>query len=197
MKIYKSGESVKAICYNCEDIVNAVFQVRDVPFSDGCGIAKGILVGVCEQCDRVIVSLPQSTPSIKKQLEALRKPIESRLPAHLLDILNLASTALGGTVDSGPMLMRFYIHNLATDAKAASKITLLLRSDLAKGKAEKCLSLRGRTISEDIDALKKATDISSTNDLIKGVILKINDDVLVKKRSKPVKQLKDVLAAVV
>lgn len=195
MKIFKSGESIRAICYNCEEIVNAVFQVRDVPFSDGSGIAKGILVGACEHCDHVIISLPQSTPSIKKQLEAQHKPIESRLPAHLLDILNLASSEVGGTVDCSPMLMRFYIHNLAADAKAACKINLYLRSDLAKGKSDKCLTLRGRTLNEDIDALKKTTHISNTTDLIKGVILKINDDVLVKKRSKPVNELKNVLSA--
>ena len=197
MKIFKSGESVQAICHNCESIQNAVFQVRDVPFSEGGGTTKNILVGVCEQCDHVIVTPHQSTPSIKKQLETQRKPIESRLPAHMLDILNLASVEIGGTVDLVPHLMRFYIHNLATDAKAASKITIFLRSELAKGKAEKRLSLKGRMISEDIDALKKAADINNTTDLIKGVILKINDDVLVKKRASAIKELRGVLAAAV
>ena len=67
MKIFKSGETVQAICYNCKSIQKAVFQIRDVPFSDGSGTAKAILVVVCEQCDQAIVTPHQSTPSIKAQ----------------------------------------------------------------------------------------------------------------------------------
>ena len=42
------------------------FCVRDVPFSDGSGIVEQILVGVCDQCKRVIAIPAQSTPKIKE-----------------------------------------------------------------------------------------------------------------------------------
>ncbi|MEJ2743483.1 MAG: hypothetical protein P8176_13645, partial [Gammaproteobacteria bacterium] len=68
--------------------------------------------------------------------------------------------------------------------------------DLATGKAEKRLSLKGRQIYADIETLKTISHISNTTDLIKSVILKINDDVLVKKEPKYTRQLKDIMASV-
>ena len=122
MKIFKVGDSQKAICENCRSLENATFTLRDVPFSDSSGVVKNVLVGVCDKCDEVSILPHQSTPVVKKQLEAQRKPIESRLPAHMLDILNLASAEIGESVDFVPHLMKFYIQNLAADEKAASKI---------------------------------------------------------------------------
>lgn len=196
MKIFKVGDSQKAICENCRSLENATFKLRDVPFSDGSGLVKNVLVGVCDKCDQVSILPHQSTPVVKKQLEAQRKPIESRLPAHMMDILNLATLELGGSTDFVQNLMKFYIHKLASDEKSAKTIARFLKSELATGKAEKRLSLKGRQIYKDIEVLKTTSRISNTTDLIKGVILKINDDVLVRKEPKPMRQLKDIMASV-
>lgn len=196
MKIFKVGDSQKAICENCRSLENATFKLRDVPFSDGSGLVKNVLVGVCDKCNEVSILPHQSMPVVKKQLEALRKPIESRLPAHMVDILNLATLELGGSTDFVPNLVKYYIHTLATNKKSARNIALFLKSDLATGKAEKRLSLKGRQIYSDIETLKTISHISNTTDLIKSVILKINDDVLVNKEPKSTKQLKDIIASV-
>ncbi len=197
MKIFKVGDSQQAICEACGTLENATFALRDVPFSDGEGLVKNVLVGVCDRCDGVVVLPHQSSPVVKRQLEARRKPIESRLPAHLLDILNLASVEIGGSVDFVPHLMKFYIYSLAADEKSASVMAKFLLSDLATGKAEKRLSLKGRRIYEDVEALKITARIDNTTDLIKTVILKINDDLLVNKRGRPLQQLRNIAAAVV
>lgn len=196
MKIFKVGDSQKAICENCRSLENATFKLRDVPFSDGSGLVKNVLVGVCDKCDQVSILPHQSTPVVKRQLEAQRKPIESRLPAHMVDILNLATLELGGSTDFVQNLMKFYIHKLASDEKSAKTIARFLESELATGKAEKRLSLKGRQIYADIEILKTTSRISNTTDLIKSVILKINDDVLVKKEPKSSRQLKDIMASV-
>ncbi len=196
MKIFKVGDSQKAICENCRSLENATFKLRDVPFNDGSGLVKNVLVGVCDKCDKVSILPHQSTPVVKKQLEKQRKPIESRLPAHMVDILNLATLELGGSTEFVPSLVKYYIHALATNEKSAKTIALFLKSDLATGKAEKRLSLKGRQIYEDIEMLKIISRISNTTDLIKSVILKINEDVLVKKEPKPTRQLKDIIASV-
>lgn len=196
MKIFKVGDSQKAVCENCRSLENATFELRDVPFSDGSGWVKNVLVGVCNKCDQVIILPHQSTPAIKKQLETQRKPIESRLPAHMLDILNLATLELGGSIDFVQHLMKFYIHKLANDEKSAKGIARYLKSELAAGKAEKRLSLKGRKIYEDVELLKEKSRISNTTDLIKSVILKINEDVLVKKKPKSTKQLQEIMASV-
>ena len=124
MKIFKVGESQTAICESCRSLESATFTLRDVPFSDGSGTVKNVLVGVCDRCDEVCILPHQSTPMVKRQLEAQRKPIESRLPAHMLDILNMASSEIGGSTDFVPHLMKYYIHRLAADEKAAAKITV-------------------------------------------------------------------------
>jgi len=196
MKIFKVGDSQKSICENCRSLENATFTLRNVPFSDGRGIVKNVLVGVCDKCDEVSILPHQSTPVVKKQLEAQRKPIESRLPAHMLDILNLASSEICGSIDFVPHLMKFYIHSLVADEKAASKIAKYLTSDLAVGKAEKRLSLKGRKIYDDVDTLKSIANINNTTDLIKSIILKINEDVLIKKKPRPIQQLRNIAAAV-
>ena len=196
MKIFKAGDSQKAVCESCKSLESATFKLRNVPFSDGSGVVKNVLVGVCDQCDEVSILPHQSTPIIKKQLEAQRKPIESRLPAHMLDILNLASIEIGGSIDFVPYLMKFYIHRLASDKKAASKITAFLASELVSGKAEKRLSLKGRKIYQEVNTIKATTHIESTTDLIKSIILKINEDLLVKKKAGPIEQLRSIAAAV-
>lgn len=68
MKPYQEGDNGRAICGHCEKLITTTFMRRDVPFSDGKGISKAILVGVCDTCSQV-VSLPaQSTPAIRQLL---------------------------------------------------------------------------------------------------------------------------------
>ena len=50
-------------------------------------------------------------------------------------------------------------------------------------------------MAEEINHLKDITNIRSTTDIIKAIVLKINDDVLVKKKVGMIKQLKNIVAA--
>lgn len=65
MKLYQEGDHGTAICGHCEKVVTTTFMRRDVPFSDGKGIAKAILVGVCNTCSQVVSIPSQSTPAIR------------------------------------------------------------------------------------------------------------------------------------
>ena len=112
MKILKVGDSVKAACNHCQSFENITFKLRNVPFSDNTGMVKNVLVGVCEKCDSVAVLPHQSTPAVKKQLKVQKKSLESRVPAHMIDILNLVSDQLGGGSEFIPSLMKYYIHAL-------------------------------------------------------------------------------------
>jgi hypothetical protein len=86
MNILKVGDQEKVACDKCATFVTVTYKLRDVPFSDGSSIVKQVLVGVCEQCDNVCVLPHQSTPLVKKALEKQRQSVESRVPAHMLDI---------------------------------------------------------------------------------------------------------------
>lgn len=195
MKILKVGDTKKAACNNCESFQGVTFQLRDTPFSDGTGIVKNVLVGVCDACDSVAVLPHQSTPAIKKQLEKQRKSLESRVPAHMIDILNLASDKLGGGTDFSNNIMKFYIHALSNNIISPNHLTRYLNTELAEGPSQKRISLKGRHVEEELILLKELTAIENTTDLLKSVVLKINDDVLVNERQRPINQLKSVLAA--
>ena len=84
MKIIKVGDTQKAACNNCKSFQNVTFKLRDVPFSDGSGIVKNVLVGVCDSCDSVAVLPHQPTLIVKKQLVIQRKVTESRVPTHTI-----------------------------------------------------------------------------------------------------------------
>jgi len=195
MKILKEGDTKKVACDTCGSFQNATFQLRDVPFSDGEGLVKNVLVGVCDACDSVAVVPHQSTPVIKKQLDKQRKALEGRVPSHLVDILNLASDQLGAATDFVPSLIKFYIHALSKNEISSSNLSSLLKSDLAQGKATKRISLKGRYILEEAELVKASAHISSTTELLKSVVLKINDDILVHKRPKRIKALESLVAA--
>lgn len=196
MKIYKVGDTQQAICDRCASLETATFQLRDVPFSDGSGVVKSVLVGVCDRCDGVCILPHQSTPAVRAQLERQRKPVESRLPAHFLDILNLAVEELGGTPDFGPSLVKYYIHRLTSDQAAIREMEILLQTELAKGKADKRLSIKGRQVADDLKKLQDVTGLTNKTDLIKGAILLIHEEVLQAKKPDAIAQLKNALAAV-
>ena len=195
MKILKVGDTTKAACNTCKSFQDVTFKLRDTPFSDGSGIVKNVLVGVCNTCDSVAVLPHQSTPAVKKQLEKQRKSLESRVPAHMIDILNLASDKLGGGTEFVPNIVKYYIHALSNKDISSHQLSNYLKSDLAKGVAQKRISLKGRHLEAELIALKKLLEIESTTDLLKIVVLKINDDVLVNERQKPIGQLKNIMAA--
>jgi hypothetical protein len=195
MKILKVGDVQKAACNNCKSFQNVTFRLRDVPFSNASGIVKNVLVGVCDSCDSVVVLPHQSTPLVKRQLEVQRKATESRVPAHIIDILNLVCVELNGGPEFVPNLMKFYIHSLANKEISSQGMSKYLNSELAKGKAQKRISIKGRFVAEELNHLKTITNIKSTTELIKSIVLRINDDVLVKKKKGPIKQLKNIMAA--
>ncbi len=195
MKIFKVGDRQKAICGSCQSIQDAVFALRDVPFSDGSGTVKNVLVGVCSQCDEVILMPQQSAPVVKKQLEARKKAVETRVPAHMVDILNVASVSIGAGVDFVPALVKYYIHFLSSDRASVSHLADFLDSDLARGRAQKRISLKGKQVSDDLEIIKASADIPNTTDVMKAVVLKINEDVLVHPKIQVIKELKNVAAA--
>lgn len=195
MNILKEGDRKKAACECCGAFQEVTFRLRDVPFSDGSGLVRNVLVGVCDHCDSVAVIPQQSVPAISKQLAVQRKSVESRLPSHFLDILNLASSQLGATPDFSQALVKFYIHGLFCNEISSAGLSRLLNSELAKGKANRRLSLKGRRVAEELEALQDATQIATTTDVLKSVVLKINDDILVHKHPARIKALEALVAA--
>lgn len=195
MKILKVGDTQKAVCEHCKSFESITFKLRDVPFSDKSGIVKNVLVGVCDKCDSVAVLPHQSTPAVKKQLDSQRKAIEVRVPAHMIDILNLASYELDVGTEFTPNIVKYYVNALVNKAISCDSMFMLTGNDLFKGSAQKRLSLKGRAVADEVIKLKSMTHIESTSDLLKSVILTIHDDLLINKNPKSIANLKTIVAA--
>lgn len=78
MKLFQEGDKGKALCSHCKGLVETTYRRRDVPFSDGKGVASNILVGVCSTCDQVAAIPAQSTPAIREARQKEVKPVASR-----------------------------------------------------------------------------------------------------------------------
>lgn len=63
-KVFTAGDKSRAHCYRCLDIVHTTILQRDVRFSDGQGIAKNIIVGVCDDCGSIVAIPAQSVKAI-------------------------------------------------------------------------------------------------------------------------------------
>lgn len=195
MKIYKVGDSQKAVCEFCKAVKPMTLKLSDVPFSDGNGIVKNVLAGVCDDCGSTGFIPQQSVPMVKKQLDVRRKPLESRVPAHMVDILNLASNSVGAGTDFSATLIKYFIHQLSQDEKSALRLSEYLKSNLATGTSQKRLSLKGRVVFDELNTIKNKAQIYSTTDAIKAVVLKINEDMLINPKPDLIKELRGVAAA--
>ena len=189
-KIYKVGDQTRAACDKCESFVDAVFELRDVPMSDNKGLVKNVMAGVCPNCDEVVIIPHQSTPMIRSYIESKKKPLESRVPAHMIDILNLASMEVGAMKDFGPTIIKHYLHELAESKFPLKKLAKFSNSDLATGKAQRRISIKGERIIDDSKVVMQKCRITNTTDLIKSIVLLINEEILEKKNQKTIKTLK-------
>ncbi|MCV9919853.1 hypothetical protein OIU19_13725 [Pseudomonas sp. BT-42-2] len=191
MKIFFEGDTGKALCEQCQALVQMRYVRRDVPFSDSQGQAKDVLVGVCLGCDSVVAIPPQSTPAIREARKQQLKSIEARLPAVYLDVLDTAMHAVSN--DAGASLRKlflgYYFHALAhaqgaaglpaahATFSAALEQQLHMRA-LAAPAATRRLSMKVNAhVAQDYLALLQATQMSQT-ELLKAVIARIQADVL-------------------
>lgn len=196
MKIYKLNEKSKGICESCKKLVPTTFKLASVPFSNGHGVVDDILCATCDHCE-TIVSIPQqSAPRIKEAMNTKKHSIEARLPRHLLDILLLASDQfeLGSPELLKDSLIRYYIGIAETDKKLLTNIKDFSTSDFAKGSGFR-LSLKvSDAIYDRFEHLRKRTSLNKTQ-LLKGLILQINEDILQKPMRKRINELQKVFLA--
>lgn len=193
MKLLFEGDHGQALCEPCQQLVATTYVRRDVPFSDGHGEAKDILVGVCQVCDTVVAIPAQSTPAIKESRKLPQTSIEARLPAVYLDALDAAMHSV--TAEAGVHLRKlffsYYFHKLAGHVATAAANLKRVHEAFSQALAEqlgarqlppsasmKRLSMKVNPhVAEDFTRLLQATRMSQT-ELLKSVISQIQADVL-------------------
>lgn len=187
MKLYLQGDRGKALCEHCQQVVGITYSRRDVPFSDGNGQAREILVGVCDLCATVVAIPPQSTPAIKEARKQSLTSIEARLPAVYLDVLDAAMHSVAEdagvqmrklffsyyfSAPAGPCLERVHHGFAAYLAEQAEA------RQLPAVHAMKRLSLKvNHYVAEDFARLLETTRMTQT-ELLKSLIAQIRLDVL-------------------
>lgn len=196
MKIFKENERSKGSCTLCKKVVTTTFKVSRVPLSSGKGYVNDILAGVCDHCGRVVSIPQQSTPRIREALNSKKHSIEVRVPIQLLDVLLLASDQFGmGHPDQlKDSLLRYYIALAESDKKISLELRKFSESDLAAGSGQR-LSLKvNEVIYQKFAKVIERTKLNKTQ-VIKGLILQINEDVLQKRVKKRIEELEKVMWA--
>jgi hypothetical protein len=184
-RLYVEGDKSKAICLHCKQTVATTFQRRDVPFSDGKGSARDILVSVCDTCDTVLAIPAQSTPAIKEARTKATCPVEANLPAVYVDMLDLAAYAVdsNSTTNFRKTLITLYLHRFASGQYPKKALLTAHKAAQAqykerRGTARRRLSMKvAPTIASAMQILVAETELSPT-ELLKAVIYQIHRDVM-------------------
>lgn len=191
MKIFFEGDGGTALCECCQAVVPTRYVRRDVPFSDGQGVAKDILVGVCTRCDGVVALPPQSTPSIREARKQQLRSIEARLPAVYLDVLDAAMHAVCSEagVNLRKLFLAHYLQQLA-QVQQSGQLQVVHQAfirtlddqraqrGLVHSNATRRLSMKVNShMADDMLALQQQTEMNQT-ELLKAVIALIQADVL-------------------
>ena len=185
MKIFHEGDHGKAFCVDCDDVVRTTYARRDVPFSDGRGQARNILVGVCDQCGTTVAIPAQATAAIAKARKAATRAIEVNLPATYIDVLDHAVHRIDSeaSMDFRRALLTYFVHKAALDARAAAVLRLSHRKAMAffpeeRGIARRRISLKvPQRVTDDFRKLEASTDLNTT-ELLKSVVFLIRQRVL-------------------
>lgn len=202
MKLHYSGEKGRAIC-ETDGRVSMTFRYRNVPFSDGSGDAKDILVGVCDSCGKVVSIPPQSTPAIRAARKSADVSIEAKLPAVFLEVLDLACFRINSklTPDFRKRLLMYYVHRSLQNKTEMRRVAATLKHPRKKilllaqaSPQQKRLSMKvSATMSRDVQHLQKETNLTKT-DLIKSLVAQINEDIVVPEKPVHMEELQTLAA---
>lgn len=184
MKFFTKGDKSKAICERCRAMSSTVFAYCDVPFSDGSGVVKGILVGVCERCGDVVSIPAQSTPAISKSRAPAPESIEAMLPAPYLDLLDLACFKIDPEAPLGLRkgLLMFYVHRFATGSFEVERLrkssaALALRPGM-ESKHRRRLSIKTTSrLARELSDVAELCGMRKT-EAIKAIVGAIQEDVV-------------------
>lgn len=208
-KLYSPGDKSRAICPHCAKLVTTTFVYATVPFDDGNGSVKDILVAQCDEC-RAVVAIPaQSTPAIRHARETANVSLEAVLPAPYVEILDAAAFRIDNqaTPQFRKTLFAFYLPDIPRTKGEADQF----RQHLQKWGEEhdgrfnrigtakvpnKRISLKlSKRTGEEVDEIVARTGLTKTN-LVRGIIMLVERDLILGTAEKPLKQLQRLAAIV-
>jgi len=181
MILHKEGDTSKALCDHCKEIIPVTFRYAD--FKAHGLVIPDILQGFCDNCDES-VSLPhQSTYKIREYRETHDNSISVRIPKHYNDIL----ASIGGVnkISRKPnficrLLSELYIGKMVRpgSAKFRRRVFAALNDDFAKGKSDDRLSCSFSDTT--FSGLKTVSTEEKKKEslIVKGIIVAAKHDLL-------------------
>ena len=172
---------------------------RDVPFSDGSGVAKNIMAGVFDHCCDVVSIPAQSVPAIREARAASPRPLEAQMPASYLDALDLASHVItpSASTDFRRLLVTYFMHRAACDPRGGAKLLVAHRKATARfpeqrGAPRRRLSMKvSAQLDDEFRALRDATELSAT-EVLKSLVFEIHASIVEKPAPALLKALRDL-----
>lgn len=179
--LFIEGRKSEAVCRHCKTLVSTTLRTRAYPLEESGIAVPGVLVGVCDVCDEIVTIPHQSTYRLR-DARARRKEhsLEARIPTHLEDVIHMVADRFSAPVQEfRPGLLRFYLRELANDAKFAERVRTLARSELAQAPARARISMRvpAPLLARAREKAREA-GISTASEMLRGILLAAKEDVL-------------------
>lgn len=191
MKLFHQGDTERALC-DVDGSVTLTYAYRDVPFADGKGMARNVLVGVCDVCGEVLLVPPQSVPAIAMSRQRSTGPLEASLPASCVDALDAAVSVVDaeGNKELRKRLLMYYLHRYARgDESMAELVDLASREErLATGPNRRLSFKLSGHANAKVDFVLGETGLSKTQ-LIKALIGKIAADLVKRTKARRLEEL--------
>lgn len=197
MKFFMPGDTISALCHR-DGKVTATFAYRNVPFSDGNGMAHNILAGVCDTCGHAILFPAQSTPAISAARRRVEHSLEVNIPAPFVDALDAAivRVATRPSPDFRKQLLVYYVNRYASGKEDPRELKRFINGDSVllqvRVTPKKRLSMK---VSDEVDSriekIRDATQLSKT-DLIKSLTIKVYQDIVQPDQPKHHKALSEI-----
>lgn len=207
-KLYAPGEKSRAICRHCNKAVETTFDYRNVPFDDGSGEVKDILVAVCDECGTVAAIPAQSTPAIRRTRETAEIPLEVSLSAPEIEILDAAAFKIDpqATPRFRKAIFTYYLGRFELNADELNAVKIDLDRWVAvreQRKASAKVKIPTRRLSfkiaprteQRVVAVLSRTGWSKTK-LVRSVVMRAERDILEEKARQSVIDLQQIAAAV-
>lgn len=205
MQLYEAGNKSKAICEHCKSLVPTTFMYRDVPFDDGSGIVKDILVAVCDICDAVVAIPAQSTPAIRRARENAEVTLEVSVSARDLAVLDFVAWRIDEAATSRfrKSLIAHFLKRLEDDPEAPQRLAAKIRKRAPSRKGPNRVNIPRKRFSckispatdARVDQLMRASGLKKS-DLVKAVIGEIEDRLVRQEAPADLALLRDVAAVV-
>ena len=197
MRILREGDTGKAVCTTCEELVGVRYEYRTVHLEKTRVDVESVLVGACYVCASTVTIPAQSSPRLKEARERQLAVFNARVPQHLEDILHLIADRFEVPYSSFcSALLRYYLRLVKVDDGFARRVMRLARSKLAVGRSNARLSLRVDQAVLDL-AWEHAREVGvrTQTDMFKGIIVAAKEDVIDGRAKARQRELEGIAAA--